>query len=54
MALTNALAPEEAWALGAKLSKAFETTRLLRIGPDPRYRGARGPGTIGAAIVALD
>ena len=54
MALTHALAPEEAWALGAKLSKAFETSELLRVRSRPVIGVHVGPGTIGAAAVALD
>lgn len=54
LALTHALAPEEAWAMGAKLSKSFETTRFFVADLGPVIGVHVGPGTIGAASVALD
>ncbi len=54
MALTHALAPEEAWALGAKLSKAFETPNFFVADLGPVIGVHVGPGTVGAAAVALD
>ncbi len=54
MALTHALAPEDAWAMGAKLSKAFETANYFVSDLGPVIGVHVGPGTIGAAVVALD
>jgi DegV family protein with EDD domain len=54
MALTHALAPEDAWALGAKLSKAFETPNFFVSDLGPVLGVHVGPGTVGAAAVALD
>ncbi len=54
MALTHALAPEEAWALGAKLSKSFETANFYVADLGPVLGVHVGPGTIGAAVLALD
>jgi DegV family protein with EDD domain len=54
MGLTHALAPEEAWAMGARLSKGFETSRFYVSDLGPVLGVHVGPGTIGAAIVALD
>lgn len=54
MALTHALAPEEAWAMGAKLSKAFETSNFYVSDLTPVIGVHVGPGTVGAAVVALD
>jgi fatty acid-binding protein DegV len=46
--------PEEAWAMGAKLSKAFETPNYFVSDFGPVLGVHVGPGTIGAAVVALD
>jgi DegV family protein with EDD domain len=54
MALTNALAPEEAWGLGAKLSKAFDAPNFYVADLGPVIGVHVGPGTIGAAVVALE
>ena len=54
MALTHALAPEEAWSLGAKLAKAFESPSFFVADLGPVIGVHVGPGTIGAAVVALD
>ena len=44
MALTHALAPEETWALGAKLGKAFNSAEFLRRGTWSRSGCTRRPG----------
>lgn len=54
MALTHALAPEDAWGLGAKLSKGFETPDFFVSDLGPVLGVHVGPGTVGAAAVALD
>ncbi|MGE5601612.1 MAG: DegV family protein [Nitrososphaerales archaeon] len=54
MALTHALAPEEAWSLGAKLSKAFQTADYYVSDLGPVIGVHVGPGTVGAAVVTLD
>ena len=54
MALTHALAPEEAWTLGASLSKAFETPNFYVSDLGPVLGVHVGPGTIGAAVLAVD
>jgi DegV family protein with EDD domain len=54
MGLTHASAPEEAWATAAKLSKAFETPNFYVSDLGPVIGVHVGPGTIGAAVVALD
>lgn len=54
MALTHALAPEEAWALGARLSKCFETPNFYVVDLGPVLGVHVGPGTVGVAVVALD
>ncbi len=54
LALTHALAPEDAWALAAKLSKVLETTNYYVSDLGPVLGVHVGPGTIGAAVVALD
>jgi fatty acid-binding protein DegV len=54
MALTHALAPEEAWAMGAKLAKNFETNDFFVADLGPVLGVHVGPGTIGAAVVAVD
>lgn len=54
MAVTHALAPEEAWSLGAQLSKAFGTPNFFVADLGPVLGVHVGPGTIGAAAVALD
>ena len=51
MALTNALAPEETWTLGARLSKAFETSDFYVSDLGPVLGVHVGPGTIGAAVM---
>lgn len=51
MALTNALAPEEAWALGARLSKAFETADFYVCDLGPVLGVHVGPETIGVAVM---
>jgi DegV family protein with EDD domain len=52
MALTNALAPEETWAMGARLSKAFETSDFYVSDLGPVLGVHVGPGTLGAAVMA--
>lgn len=54
MACTHALAPEEAWALGAKLSKSFETSDFYVSDLGPVLGVHVGPGTIGAAVVSVE
>jgi DegV family protein with EDD domain len=53
-ALTQALAPEEASALSAKVAKAFETTSVYVADLGPVLGVHVGPGTIGVAVVAVD
>jgi DegV family protein with EDD domain len=50
MALTNALAAEEAWALGAKMSQAFNSSHFFVCDLGPVIGVHVGPGTIGAAV----
>jgi DegV family protein with EDD domain len=52
MALTNALSPEEAWTMGARLSKAFETADFFVADLGPVIGVHVGPGTVGAAVMA--
>lgn len=54
MALTHALAPEEAWSLGARLSKRFETPGFFVAELGPVIGVHVGPGTVGAAVIAVD
>lgn len=54
MAVTHALAPEDAWAMGAKLSKALEMTDYFVCDLGPVLGVHVGPGTIGAAVLPLD
>jgi DegV family protein with EDD domain len=51
MALTNALAPEETWAAGARLSKLFETSDFYVSDLGPVIGVHVGPGTIGVAVM---
>lgn len=51
MALTNALAPEETWAAGARLSKIFETADFYVSDLGPVIGVHVGPGTIGVAVM---
>lgn len=53
MALTNALAPEETWALGARLSKRFETSDFFVSDLGPVIGVHVGPGTVGAALMPV-
>jgi DegV family protein with EDD domain len=54
MALTHSLVPEDAWSMGAKLSKAFDTPDFFVSDLGPVIGVHVGPGTVGAAAVALD
>jgi fatty acid-binding protein DegV len=54
MAFTNALAPEETWALGARMSKVFETPDFFVAELGPVIGVHVGPGTVGAAVVATN
>ncbi len=49
IAFTNALAPEETWAMGARFSKAFETSDFYVSDLGPVLGVHVGPGTLGAA-----
>ena len=53
MALTHALAPEETWALGARMSKTFETADFYVAELGPVLGVHVGPGTVGAAVLAV-
>jgi DegV family protein with EDD domain len=53
MAFTNALAPEEAWALGARLSKQFETSDFYVSDLGPVLGVHVGPGTVGVALMPV-
>jgi DegV family protein with EDD domain len=53
MAFTNALAPEETWAMGARLSKAFETSDFFVADLGPVIGVHVGPGTVGVAIMPV-
>ena len=52
MAFTNALAPEETWAFGARLSKVFQSPDFYVADLGPVIGVHTGPGTIGVAVVA--
>jgi DegV family protein with EDD domain len=54
MALTNALAPEETWAFGARMSKVFETTDFFVSNLGPVIGVHVGPGTVGVAVLATN
>jgi DegV family protein with EDD domain len=51
MAFTNALAPEETWAMGARLSKVFETADFYVSDLGPVIGVHVGPGTIGVSVM---
>lgn len=51
MAVTHALAPEEAWALGVQLTKTFDSNQFFVADLGPVIGVHVGPGTVGAAAV---
>jgi DegV family protein with EDD domain len=54
LAVTQALAPDEAQAIGAKLAASFGTSQIFTSDLGPVLGVHVGPGTIGAAVYAGD